>query len=150
MLKAKVRGEDGPLYVFGLSARNVELLTRGDPIAFDGSEVQAPPGHRFLIACCETEQDIRRHHDHYAVPGMHTHTIGLSRGCLQSLAREPARMPGAQMKLDGDILVFRGETEAEMGEALLGMRMRDVASGYRDELDLLTGVMRRVPVEPAS
>lgn len=147
MLKAKVRGPDGPLYVFGLSAENVKRLLQGDPIAFDGREVAAPPGQRFLIAWAETEADIRRQHDHFAVPGLHTHTIGMSRAVLKGLAHEPARMPGARMKLDGDVLIFAGDTEAAMGEALLGIRMPETKSGYRDELDPLTGAMRRIRVE---
>jgi hypothetical protein len=149
MLKAKARTASGPLYIFGLSDRNVELLIQGDPIAFDGREVGAPAGHRFLIACVETAADLKRHHDHFAAEGLHTHTIGVSRAVLRGLKREPATLPGAQMKLDGDVFLFAGDTEGDMAKAL-DFHIPEPVSGCRDELDPVTGHVRRVPVEAAS
>lgn len=146
MLKAKARTADGPVYVFGLSDCNVELLRRGDPIFFDGREVQAPTGHWFLIAYAETPGEVRRYHDRFAPPGQHTHTIGISQKVLAGLKLEPVRMPGARMSLDADVLLFAGDTEAALAAAL-GFAISEPKSGFRDELDPLTGTVRRVPVE---
>lgn len=41
MVKLLVRNVDGrPLYVFGLSARNIELLLLGQPVAFSLEEME--------------------------------------------------------------------------------------------------------------
>jgi hypothetical protein len=148
MLKAKVTGDDGrPLYIFGLSAENVRRLLAGDPIYFDGAEVDLA-GHHFLIAHAEDATVMRRLHDHFARNDpRRLHSWGLSRGSLARLAQEPAEIEGMQ-EVHGRVLLMVGE-EHELAEAF-GISTAPVRSGFRDVFDPLTGTMRRIPNEPGS
>jgi hypothetical protein len=53
MIKARA----GNTVIFGLSRKNIEKLTEGKPIAFDGEQVNMD-GYNFVIMFGETEQDI--------------------------------------------------------------------------------------------
>lgn len=54
MVKAKI----GDMVVLGLSRENIERLQEGNPILFDGAEVQLPG--RIAIMFGETELAIRQ------------------------------------------------------------------------------------------
>lgn len=57
MIKAKMRlADDRPLYVFGLSARNVELLQEGKPLRVDLAELGGTG--EVLVMVGRTEADI--------------------------------------------------------------------------------------------
>jgi len=53
MLKARA----GHTILFGLSARNIELLKQGKPIPINGSDLHLP-GLNFVIMYGETEADM--------------------------------------------------------------------------------------------
>lgn len=57
MVKLLISREDGrPLYVFGLSAKNIELLLQGNPIAFSLEEMEGEGDVAILYG--ETEESM--------------------------------------------------------------------------------------------
>ncbi len=151
MLKIKTEDKDGrPIYLMGLSPMNMQVLKKGDPISFDGNAIGAPPGHWFLIAYVRDAADLKRHHDHFAVPGKHNHTIGIDRSAWESLSKgDLVRMPGTRMQLDGDIVLVCGVDTHQIAAAV-GIDVAPLPSGYRDELDPVTGQVVRKPEDKSS
>lgn len=149
MLKAKAQGKAGPLYIIGLNADNMRELQKRNPISFAGEELGVP-GHWFLLAAVRDADDLKRHHDHFAVEGKHNHTIGIDKSAWATLKRgEAVTLPGLRMKMDGDIVLMIGETNEELAEAL-DVEITETPSGYRDELDPVTGMIIRKKVEKPS
>ena len=68
MIKFRARGRKGDLYGFGLSAKNIELLKQGQPIAINMMEVGVP-GMTIVLLYGETEEDIANElREHGALP----------------------------------------------------------------------------------
>jgi hypothetical protein len=149
MLKARARGKDGrPLYVLGLSQLNVAKLLKGRPIVFDGSELGLA-GKHFLIAHAETnKQALALSKQHGQGDPRKLVALCLGRSALEQLRVETVELDGAPFKIDGTIMLVYGDTEQTLG-AVLGFDLAPLPPGYRDDLDPLTGLVRRRRVEDA-
>ena len=141
MFKMKLigRGSGRPSYAFGLSPGNIDRLLQGYPIYFSGADFGAPENQYFLIMHAESEAEIKRNHDRYANEGTHINTIALGERVLKQLSGHVALLPGDPGTLDVDIMLFAGETEAEMQAAL--RQHIGGQHGLNFELDPITGVM---------
>lgn len=150
MLKARGRSPDGQriVFMFGLSAKNRQMLIAGSPIYFPGSEVAEPDAH-FLICRADNAEQLHTQRKHYQDNDPRwLYSVGLGRRVLEHLHEQIATLEGLRGGT-ANILLFAGETEHEMG-AMLGIHMQPVQSGFRDVFDPVTGAVKRVPEDKPS